>query len=95
MSQRWLNWCSAPDAGRLELRLEVNGEPRQAANTADLIVGVDELVSKASHVLTLWPGDLYATGTPEGVGPIVPGDTITASVESVGALRIPVVERSW
>jgi 2-keto-4-pentenoate hydratase/2-oxohepta-3-ene-1,7-dioic acid hydratase in catechol pathway len=83
------------DPGTLDLHLEVNGEPRQAANTADLIVSVAELVSRASHVLTLSPGDVYATGTPDGVGPIVVGDTITAGVESIGELEIPVVERSW
>lgn len=84
-----------PDPDSLRLRLWVNDEPRQDANTADLIVGVDDLISYASQVVTLHPGDVYATGTPEGVGPIVPGDRIKATVESVGTLDVPVEERRW
>jgi 2-keto-4-pentenoate hydratase/2-oxohepta-3-ene-1,7-dioic acid hydratase in catechol pathway len=84
-----------PDSGALDLRLWVNEELRQSANTRDLIVPVDDLVSSASHVVSLSPGDIYATGTPDGVGPIVVGDTIRASIESVGELQLPVVQRSW
>jgi 2-keto-4-pentenoate hydratase/2-oxohepta-3-ene-1,7-dioic acid hydratase in catechol pathway len=83
------------DSGQLDLRLWVNGELRQSANTSRLIVGVDELIVAASDVVTLHPGDIYATGTPDGVGPIVPGDTVRASVQSVGELELPVVERDW
>ena len=82
-----------PDA--LDLHLEVNGEPRQRANTADLIVGVDDLVARASNVLPLAPGDVYATGTPEGVGPIEVGDTVTAGVERVGEMELRVERRDW
>jgi 2-keto-4-pentenoate hydratase/2-oxohepta-3-ene-1,7-dioic acid hydratase in catechol pathway len=84
-----------PDPDRLELHLEVNGQPRQHANTADLIVAVDELVARASNVLPLSPGDIYATGTPDGVGPIQPGDTVTAGVEAVGEMTIAVERRDW
>jgi 2-keto-4-pentenoate hydratase/2-oxohepta-3-ene-1,7-dioic acid hydratase in catechol pathway len=84
-----------PDPDRLDLHLEVNGETRQRANTADLIVGVDDLLSRASDVLPLAPGDVYATGTPEGVGPIEVGDVVTAGVEGVGELRMPVEMRDW
>lgn len=84
-----------PDPGSLRLRLWVNDELRQDANTADLIVGVDELVSDASNVMTLHPGDIYATGTPDGVGPIEPGDVIRAEVESVGELEVAVERRAW
>jgi len=84
-----------PDPGCLELRLWVNGELRQSATTADLIVGVDELIAQASNVMTLHPGDVYATGTPEGVGPIVPGDVVRATVEGVGELELPVRRRDW
>jgi hypothetical protein len=45
-----------------------------------MIVGVEELIAQASHVVTLYPGDIYATGTPADVGPIVAGDTIRATV---------------
>jgi 2-keto-4-pentenoate hydratase/2-oxohepta-3-ene-1,7-dioic acid hydratase in catechol pathway len=82
-----------PDA--LDLHLEVNGESRQRANTADLIVGVDELIARASNVLPLAPGDVYATGTPEGVGPIEVGDTVTAGVERVGEMELRVERRDW
>ena len=80
-------------AAGLDLRLWVNGELRQRANTRDLIVGVDELIAQASHVVTLYPGDIYATGTPAGVGPIVVGDTIRATVEGVGELVKRVTQR--
>jgi 2-keto-4-pentenoate hydratase/2-oxohepta-3-ene-1,7-dioic acid hydratase in catechol pathway len=83
------------DVGNLDLHLEVNDQPRQAANTGDLIVGVEDLVAAASNVVTLAPGDLYATGTPEGVGPIVPGDVVTGSFEHVGELELEVVKRRW
>lgn len=84
-----------PDPGDLRLRLWVNDELRQDAHTADLIVGVDELLARASHVVTLHPGDIYATGTPDGVGPIEPGDVIRAEVESVGTLEVAVERRPW
>ena len=84
-----------PDPTNLRLRLWVNDELRQDANTADLIVGVDELLAQASQVVTLHPGDIYATGTPDGVGPILPGDMIRAEVESVGTLEVPVERRAW
>jgi len=84
-----------PDPNALHLFLTVNGELRQDANTADLLVNVDDLIAYASNVVTLNPGDVYATGTPEGVGPIVPGDVVSATVEGVGTLELPVEERSW
>ena len=77
-----------PDA--LELRLAVNGETRQHANTADLIYDVARLIELYSSAITLQPGDLIATGTPEGVGPIEPGDTVELFVERVGALTMRV-----
>lgn len=83
------------DPADLDLRLWVNGELRQEANTRDLIVGVDELIEQASAVLTLHPGDLYATGTPQGVGPVEPGDRVRAQVQGLGELRLPVVRRDW
>lgn len=84
-----------PDHANIGLRLWVNDELRQEANTRDLIAGVDELIEQASHVVTLHPGDLYATGTPEGVGPIEAGDVVRAQVDGMGELVLPVVTRKW
>ena len=72
----WLTTAdSLADPGNLDLLLTVNGEVRQKANTRDLITGIADLIVFASSFYTLMPGDVLLTGTPEGVGPIVPGDT--------------------
>ena len=78
------------DPAQLEITLAVNGDLRQRANTRDLIVGIDEMISLASSVCTLFPGDLIATGTPGGVGPIRPGDKMTIQIQHVGHMTIPV-----
>jgi len=78
------------DASSLDLSLTVNGEPRQKANTSDLILGVRELIEFASGFYTLHPGDVIITGTPEGVGPLVPGDAMHAWIEGIGDLRVAV-----
>lgn len=83
------------DPGNLKMRLWVNDEIRQDASTKSLIVGVAELIARASEVVTLYPGDIYATGTPEGVGPIVPADMVRIWIERVGEMSIPVRERPW
>jgi 2-keto-4-pentenoate hydratase/2-oxohepta-3-ene-1,7-dioic acid hydratase in catechol pathway len=75
------------DPGNLRVTSRFNGETRQDATTADLIFGVPEIVSFVSHVMTLEPGDLIATGTPSGVGPLAPGDCIEIAVEGIGTLR--------
>ena len=74
-----------PRGRRVECR--VNGETRQRGNTADLLFGAAFLVHFISHVMTLEPGDLIATGTPAGIAPVVPGDEIEVEVEGVGVLR--------
>jgi 2-keto-4-pentenoate hydratase/2-oxohepta-3-ene-1,7-dioic acid hydratase in catechol pathway len=84
-----------PDPGNLDVRLWVNGGLKQNGNTRDLIVGVEELVERASKVLTLSAGDVYTTGTPPGVGPIAPGDKLRMAVERIGELSVPVVARGW
>jgi 2-keto-4-pentenoate hydratase/2-oxohepta-3-ene-1,7-dioic acid hydratase in catechol pathway len=71
----------------------VNGEVRQRGTTAQMIFPVAELVWFISRVMTLVPGDIICTGTPSGVGPILPGDVVEVEVEGVGTLRNPVVER--
>jgi 2-keto-4-pentenoate hydratase/2-oxohepta-3-ene-1,7-dioic acid hydratase in catechol pathway len=78
------------DPGDLGLRCWVNGELRQDARTSDLIYGVAKLVSLASSVMTLEPGDVIATGTPSGVAPLSPGDTVVVEIERVGRLQVGV-----
>ncbi|HTI67077.1 MAG TPA: fumarylacetoacetate hydrolase family protein [Caulobacteraceae bacterium] len=72
------------------LKLDVGGEPRQSANTRDLILSVADLIAFASSFYTLHPGDVILTGTPEGVGPIRPGDVMNASIERIGAMSVRV-----
>jgi 2-keto-4-pentenoate hydratase/2-oxohepta-3-ene-1,7-dioic acid hydratase in catechol pathway len=64
----------------------VNGRRRQSSPVSRMIFGVAELVSFVSGVMTLLPGDLVATGTPEGVGPLEPGDEVTVAIEGIGSL---------
>jgi 2-keto-4-pentenoate hydratase/2-oxohepta-3-ene-1,7-dioic acid hydratase in catechol pathway len=78
------------DPHALQLQLWVNGERRQNGNTRDMIWNVPRLVEYASHVMTLNPGDLLSTGTPDGVGPLRPGDQVTMEVERVGRLSVRV-----
>jgi 2-keto-4-pentenoate hydratase/2-oxohepta-3-ene-1,7-dioic acid hydratase in catechol pathway len=73
-----------PDPNALELELKVNGVTRQKANTADLVYNVQKLIAWASEKYTLYPGDVILTGTPEGVGPVVPGDVMNCRIEKVG-----------
>jgi 2-keto-4-pentenoate hydratase/2-oxohepta-3-ene-1,7-dioic acid hydratase in catechol pathway len=79
-----------PDSGALRVRIAVNGEVRQDASTSELIVGVAELVAWASSFYTLHPGDVLLTGTPQGVGPVKPGDRLLAQIERIGAMRVEV-----
>jgi len=76
------------DPGVLDLELHVNGELRQRSNTRNLILGVQQLIELASSFYTLEPGDIIYTGTPDGVGPIVAGDTIRAAITGIGAMEV-------
>lgn len=76
--------------GQLQLSITVNGEPRQDANTSDLILGVGELIAWGSSFYTLHPGDVILTGTPQGVGPVRPGDTMLATIERIGSMQVRV-----
>jgi 2-keto-4-pentenoate hydratase/2-oxohepta-3-ene-1,7-dioic acid hydratase in catechol pathway len=76
------------DPNNLDLLLKVNGEVRQDANTRDLIYNVQRLIEYASSFYTLLPGDLIFTGTPAGVGPVKPGDVLSAEIQSVGKFEI-------
>ncbi len=78
------------DGAGLEIALRVGGVLRQHGTTSRMIRTVAELVAYASAWFTLEPGDLLFTGTPEGVGPVVPGDLLEASLERVGTLRVHV-----
>lgn len=82
-------WQGPPPQGRIAL--SVNGEVRQDATVADMIWNVPEIVSEASKLWKLAPGDLIYTGTPEGVGPLVRGDRVEGEVEGVGKLAFQVV----
>ncbi|HVV45732.1 MAG TPA: fumarylacetoacetate hydrolase family protein [Bryobacteraceae bacterium] len=79
-----------PAPGALDLGIAVNGEVRQKSNTKYMILGVPELIELASSFYTLYPGDIISTGTPEGVSPIVPGDTIVATIEKIGSMEVKV-----
>ncbi len=79
-----------PDASNLDFSLTVNNEPRQKANTRDLIIGIAELIEFASSFYTLYPGDLIYTGTPAGVGPVLPGDRITTDFQGIGRMEVAV-----
>ena len=78
------------DPMQLTLSIAVNGEPRQKANTQDLVLGLGTLVELASSFYTLLPGDIILTGTPEGVGPVRPGDVMDAAIDGIGAMRVAV-----
>jgi 2-keto-4-pentenoate hydratase/2-oxohepta-3-ene-1,7-dioic acid hydratase in catechol pathway len=69
----------------------VNGEMRQMGSTRDMVFSVRQLITFASSIMTLEPGDLLLTGTPAGVGPLQPGDIVEAAIEGLGALRNPVI----
>ena len=79
-----------PDPNDLRLSLDVNGESRQNASTRDLIYNVQRLVEYASSFYRLYPGDLIYTGTPEGVGPVVPGDIMSCRIDRLGSMQVAV-----
>jgi 2-keto-4-pentenoate hydratase/2-oxohepta-3-ene-1,7-dioic acid hydratase in catechol pathway len=87
-------WLVTPDEvgdpGSLQVSITVNGEPRQDASTSDLILGVGELIAWASSFYTLHPGDVILTGTPQGVGPVRPGDVMHARIDRIGAMQVKV-----
>ncbi|NHC13505.1 fumarylacetoacetate hydrolase family protein [Motilibacter deserti] len=88
----WIETDVAPDDDRA-VGCTVNGETRQDGRTSDLLMGVADLVALVSAAFTLLPGDVILTGTPAGVGPIVPGDDVAVTIEGVGTLSSRVVAR--
>lgn len=84
----WIESEFALDA--LTVSARVNGQERQHGHVGQMIFGIAELTAFISNVMTLEPGDLISTGTPEGVGPLVDGDTVEVEVSGIGVLRNPV-----
>jgi 2-keto-4-pentenoate hydratase/2-oxohepta-3-ene-1,7-dioic acid hydratase in catechol pathway len=76
----------------IDLALWVNGEQRQNANTRDLIVDIPAMIAMASAVMTLYPGDIIASGTPAGVGPVRGGDSVRIAISGVGEMTLDVVQ---
>jgi 2-keto-4-pentenoate hydratase/2-oxohepta-3-ene-1,7-dioic acid hydratase in catechol pathway len=79
------------DPSRLAVRCRVNGATRQDGSTANMIFDVPALIAYVSRMMTLEPGDLIVTGTPEGVGPLVDGDAMEIEIGGIGVLRNRVV----
>ena len=76
----------------LTVSLAVNGEQRQSAQTQDMVLALDEMIELISSVVDIRPGDIIATGTPAGVGPVTVGDSVTISISGVGEMTLPVGE---
>jgi len=86
--------CIATDIDPNAVTIEayVNGERRQSSSTKELIFPVEDIVARVSAVMTLLPGDVIATGTPPGVGPLQPGDRVEVRIEGIGSLKNTVVK---
>lgn len=80
------------DPTNLEMKLWVNDELRQHANTRDLVLDIPGMVEMASAVMTLYPGDIIATGTPAGVGLIEDGDKVRITIDDIGEMIVNVVQ---
>jgi 2-keto-4-pentenoate hydratase/2-oxohepta-3-ene-1,7-dioic acid hydratase in catechol pathway len=81
----WIETEVNPD--NLKLETYLNGELRQSASTSDLLFGISKLINFISGIMTLLPGDVIATGTPSGVGPMNPGDVVEVRIENIGTLK--------
>lgn len=79
------------DPANASVRSFLNGELRQDSSTCNLIFPIDQIIEFVSSVMTLLPGDIIATGTPSGIGPMQPGDEIVVEIEGIGRLRNIVV----
>ncbi len=87
----WIDTDVEP--GDVRVRCTVNGEARQDGRTSQMVRSVPELVAHVSEAMTLLPGDVILTGTPAGVGPIVPGDEVSVAIDGIGVLTNRVVSR--
>ncbi len=79
------------DPHNLKIELSVNGEIKQSSNTSYLLFKVPELLEYITKFFTMEPGDIVATGTPSGIGPVQPGDIIEATIEKIGTLTNKVI----
>jgi 2-keto-4-pentenoate hydratase/2-oxohepta-3-ene-1,7-dioic acid hydratase in catechol pathway len=77
-----------------QITTRVDGKVRQQAPLTDMIFGVDAIIAFVSGFMTLEPGDLLATGTPPGVGPMSPGSVVEVEITGIGTLRNPVVHEA-
>ena len=75
------------DYNNIEIELVLNGETKQKSNTSYFMVKSHEIVSYVSQIMTLYPGDVIATGTPSGVGPMLKGDVVEVRLQGIGILR--------
>ena len=82
--------ASGFDASALAIRCLVNGVERQRGSTADMVFAPTELIAYISSLMTLEPGDLILTGTPDGVGPLVDGDRLVITIAPIGTLELDV-----
>ncbi len=82
-----LDWTVKPET---RIHLEVNGEIRQDATLSELVWSVGEVISHLSHFYRLGTGDVILTGTPAGVGPVVPGDVITGGIDGLEAIELTI-----
>jgi 2-keto-4-pentenoate hydratase/2-oxohepta-3-ene-1,7-dioic acid hydratase in catechol pathway len=78
------------DLNALQLVTTVNDEVRQKASSAEMVFKIPMLLSFISHIMTLEPGDLVATGTPSGIGPLRAGDTVEVPIAGISRVRNPV-----
>lgn len=76
------------DPHNVDIRLLVNDDVRQDGNSRDMLVQIPEMISFASQAMTLYPGDIFTTGTPDGVGPIAVGDTVTLEIPAIGRMQV-------
>jgi 2-keto-4-pentenoate hydratase/2-oxohepta-3-ene-1,7-dioic acid hydratase in catechol pathway len=81
------------DPSKLQVSTALNGEPKQDGHTSDMVFAVPDIVAYVSSFMTLLPGDVILTGTPEGVGPMSVGDTVSVTVEGIGTLTNQVMSR--
>ncbi len=88
---RIVGLADLPDLESLEVFCRVNGTERQHGRAADMVFKIPMIVSYISRIMTLEAGDLIATGTPAGVGPLLPGDVVEVEIPGVGVLRNSVV----
>ncbi|MFC5458749.1 fumarylacetoacetate hydrolase family protein [Massilia niabensis] len=82
------------DPQAIDIRLSVNGEPRQHANTSAMIIGIAEQIAWASRYYTLYPGDIIMSGTCAGVGKVLPGDVMDCAIDGIGGMRVA-VRAAW